>query len=103
MRAGRRLTICGPIHDAAYYAEHVVPHIDGETVRYLGNVGGAERARVMGQAAALLHPLGFEEPFGLSVVEAMVGYRRGVLAETVTDVVTSYLVDDIDWPPLNWR
>jgi hypothetical protein len=33
----------------------------------------------------------------------MVGYRRGVLAETVTDVVTSYLVDDIDWPPLNWR
>src|SRR5258706_12236681 len=84
-RAGRCLTICGPIHDAAYYAEQVAPRVDGETIRYLGNVGGAQRAEILGQAGALLHPLGFDEPFGLSVVEAMacgtpvVGYRRGAV------------------------
>jgi glycosyltransferase involved in cell wall biosynthesis len=100
-RAGRPLTICGPIHDETYYAEQVAPHVDGDAVRYLGNVGGAERARVVGQAAVLLHPLGFDEPFGLSVVEAMtcgtpvIGYRRGALAETVTDGVTGYLVADV--------
>jgi glycosyltransferase involved in cell wall biosynthesis len=99
--AGLPLTICGPIHDPVYYAEQVAPHVDGETVRYLGNIGGDERARVVGEAAALLHPLGFDEPFGLSVVEAMscgtpvVGYRRGALAETVTDGVTGYLVSDV--------
>ena len=72
-----------------------------ETVSYLGNIGGPQRAGVVGGAAALLHPLGFDEPFGLSVVEAMtcgtpvVGYRRGALAETVTDGVTGYLVSDV--------
>jgi glycosyltransferase involved in cell wall biosynthesis len=101
-RAGRPLTICGPIHDQAYYAERVAPQVDGELVSYLGNVGGAQRAEVVGRAAALLHPLGFDEPFGLSVVEAMacgtpvVGYRRGALVETVTDGVTGFLVDDVD-------
>ncbi len=101
-RLGRRLIICGPVHDEKYYAERVAPHIDGESVRYLGNIGGDDRARVLGQAAALLHPLGFDEPFGLSVVEAMacgtpvLGYRRGALPETVEDGVTGFLVDDVD-------
>jgi glycosyltransferase involved in cell wall biosynthesis len=101
-RAGRPLIICGPVHDATYYAEQVAPHVDGVAVQYLGNIGGAERARVVGRAAALLHPLGFDEPFGLSVVEAMtcgtpvVGYRRGALPETVTEGVTGYLVTDVE-------
>lgn len=101
-RAGRRLDICGPVQDETYFAERVAPHIDGETVRYVGNVGGADRARALSRAAALLHPLGFDEPFGLSVIEAMacgtpvVGYRRGALPETVDEGVTGYLVDDID-------
>jgi glycosyltransferase involved in cell wall biosynthesis len=101
-RAGRPLIICGPVQDEAYYANRVAPHVDGESVRYLGTVGGADRARVLGGAAALLHPLGFAEPFGLSVVEAMacgtpvIGYRRGALPETVVDGVTGFLVDDVD-------
>jgi glycosyltransferase involved in cell wall biosynthesis len=101
-RLDRPLIICGPVQDATYYEEHVAPHVDGELVRYLGNVGGTDRARVLGGAAALLHPLGFEEPFGLSVIEAMacgtpvVAYRRGALPETVVDGVTGFLVDGVD-------
>jgi glycosyltransferase involved in cell wall biosynthesis len=101
-QAGRRLIICGPVHDHAYHSTKIAPYIDGDRVRYLGNVGGAERARVLGQAAALLHPLGFDEPFGLAVVEAMacgtavVGYRRGALPETVIEGLTGFLVDDVD-------
>jgi len=68
---GRRLVICGIVQDARYFAEQVEPHIDGERVVFLGSVGPEQRAAVLGSAAVLLHPIAFDEPFGLSVAEAM--------------------------------
>lgn len=99
--AGRPLVICGPVQDQDYFDEQVAPHIDDRAVTYLGSIGPAERARVLGGAAALLHPIGFDEPFGLAVVEAMacgtpvVAYRRGSMAAVVDEAVTGYLADDV--------
>jgi glycosyltransferase involved in cell wall biosynthesis len=100
-RAGRPLLICGPVHDERYHAEQVLPHVDGEAVRYLGNVGPADRARILGEAAALLHPIGFAEPFGLSVVEAMtcgtpvVAFPKGSMREVIDVGVTGYLPESV--------
>ena len=57
---------------------------------------------MLGSAHALLHPIAFDEPFGLSVVESMacgtpvVAYRRGSMPEVVDDGLTGFLVDDRD-------
>ena len=97
----RPLVLCGPVQDARYFAEEVQPHLDGERVRYLGSVGEADRAAVLGSASCLLHPIAFAEPFGLSVVESMVcgtpvvAYARGSMPELVEDGVTGVLVHDI--------
>ncbi len=97
--SGRRLIICGIVQDEEYFHERVEPHIDGDAVRYLGSVAPPERAAVFGSAYAVLHPIAFAEPFGLSVVESMacgtpvVAYRRGSMPELIDDGVTGFLVD----------
>jgi glycosyltransferase involved in cell wall biosynthesis len=54
---------------------------------------------VLGSAHALLHPISFEEPFGLSVVESMacgtpvVAYKRGSMPEIIDEGVTGFVVD----------
>jgi glycosyltransferase involved in cell wall biosynthesis len=101
-RAGRTLALCGIVQDERYFAEEVEPRIDGDRVVYLGSVGPEERADVLGRSAALLHPIAFDEPFGLSVVEAMVcgtpviAFPRGSMAEIVDEGVTGFLVGGVD-------
>jgi glycosyltransferase involved in cell wall biosynthesis len=99
--AGRRLVICGIVQDARYFHERIEPQIDGDRVRYLGSVGPTLRAEVLGSAAALLHPIAFDEPFGLSVVESMacgtpvITYPRGSMPEIIDEGVTGFLVDGV--------
>ncbi len=96
--AGRRLVICGIVHDEAYFRQRIAPLVDGDRVTYLGSVGPLGRAQVLGGAAALLHPISFAEPFGLSVVESMmcgtpvIAFERGSMRELVDPGRTGFLV-----------
>ncbi|MEX0651046.1 MAG: glycosyltransferase family 4 protein [Actinomycetota bacterium] len=101
-RAGMPLTIAGIVQDAAYFAERIEPHIDGERVTYVGSVGPGDRAALLGSAVAVLHLINFEEPFGFSVVESMacgtpvVANRRGSMPELVRHGENGFLVDSLD-------
>jgi glycosyltransferase involved in cell wall biosynthesis len=71
-------------------------------VEYLGSVGPDRRADVLGGALALLHLISFDEPFGLSLVEAMacgtpvIAFDRGSMPEIIRHGETGYIVDDIE-------
>jgi glycosyltransferase involved in cell wall biosynthesis len=100
--SGRRLDMYGVIQDAAYHEAEVTTALDGASIRYHGPVGGAERTRALAEARALLHLINFEEPFGLSVIEAMacgtpvIATRRGSMPELIEDGVTGFLVDTVE-------
>jgi glycosyltransferase involved in cell wall biosynthesis len=99
--AGRRLDLYGIIQDQGYFEREVMPHVDGEQIRYLGPVGGEARLRALGKARALLHLINFDEPFGLSVIEAMacgtpvIAIDRGSMPELITPE-TGLLVGSTD-------
>jgi glycosyltransferase involved in cell wall biosynthesis len=101
-RAGRRLVVAAKIDRAdreyARTIEHVLaePHVD-----YIGEVGDAEKGRLIGGAHALLFPIDWPEPFGLVMIEAMacgtpvVAFPGGSVREVIDDGVTGFIVDDI--------
>ena len=95
---GRALDMYGIVQDSGYHEREVAPALDA-TIRYHGAVGGAARIAALGGARALLHLINFDEPFGLSVVEALacgtpvIATRRGSMPELIDDGVTGFLVD----------
>lgn len=101
-RADRRLLIAGIIQDRNYFEHEVAPHLDGSRICYLGSVGPDRRNEILGGAYALLHMINFEEPFGLSLVEAMacgtpvIGLRRGSVPEIIRHGETGFIVDGVD-------
>jgi glycosyltransferase involved in cell wall biosynthesis len=99
--AERPIVLAGIIQDQEYFESEVRPRL-GADATYVGPVGGSDRAVLLGSAAALLHPIAFEEPFGLSVVEAMacgtpvIAYRRGSMPELIHNGVNGFLVVGLD-------
>jgi glycosyltransferase involved in cell wall biosynthesis len=101
-QSARRLIMAGIVQDQNYHNEQIAPALDDRSVIYLVPGGGAARAKTLGSARALLHLINFDEPFGLSVVEALacgtpvIACNRGSMRELIDDGVTGFLVDSLD-------
>lgn len=101
-KAKKKLIISGLIQDENYFNEKVKPFINDQDIIYVGNSGPKERDLLLGEALALLHPISFDEPFGLSVAEAMfcgtpvIAFNRGSMPELIDDAKTGFLVNTVD-------
>jgi len=85
-----------------YYEREIAPLFAERNVEFLGEIGEADKDEFLGNAAALLFPVDWPEPFGLVMIEAMacgtpvVGYRRGSVSEVIRDGVSGYVVDSVE-------
>jgi glycosyltransferase involved in cell wall biosynthesis len=101
-KAGMKLIISGIIQDQKYFTERVEPFINNDDIVFLGPSGPEVRDTLLGGAYALLHPIDFEEPFGLSVAESMlcgtpvIAFNKGSMPELIVHGKTGFLVKDID-------
>lgn len=98
-----KLIIIGPTYadKHEYFEQGVKPHL-GKQIIYLGHLDQEQIVPYYQKAKALLSPIQWEEPFGLTMIEAMacgtpvVAYRRGAVPEIVLHGKTGYIVRDRD-------
>ena len=100
--AGRRLLLAGPVQPGQerFFAEAVEPHLDGDQVRWVGEVGGRAKQELFAAAAAFLMPIRWPEPFGMVMVEAMaagtpvIAFPEGSVPEVVEPGRSGLVVGD---------
>jgi glycosyltransferase involved in cell wall biosynthesis len=99
-KCNKQLILAGIIQDETYYRQHVEPYLDNIQVSYVGNVGPIRRNQLLGGASALLHPINIDEPFGLSIIEAMacgtptIAFNRGSMPELINHGENGFLVNN---------
>lgn len=100
--AGIGLRIAAKITDSIeeeYFRRVIEPQL-GDGIEFLGEVGGKAKQRLLGNAACLLNPIQWDEPFGMVMIEAMacgtpvVSTARGAAPELIDSGVTGYAVTD---------
>ncbi len=99
---GEKLIIAGEIRetDKDFLNTNVWPFVDGEQIRFVGEVGHEEKAKLYAGAKALLFPIRWNEAFGLVMPEALacgtpvIGYGNGSVPEVIDDGKTGFVVKD---------
>jgi len=103
-RAGMKLKIAAKVDkvDEDYFNRHIKPLLSQPHVEFLGEIGESDKSEFLGNAAGLLFPIAWREPFGLVMIEAMacgtptIAFRDGSVPEVLEDGVTGFIVENED-------
>jgi glycosyltransferase involved in cell wall biosynthesis len=88
--------------DQDYFETVIQPLLGTGGVEFIGEIGYPEKNDFLGNAAALLFPIAWPEPFGIVMIEAMacgtpvIAYPFGSIPEVIQDGVNGYIVPDIE-------
>jgi glycosyltransferase involved in cell wall biosynthesis len=101
-QAGMKLKIAAKVDrvDEEYFHERIEPLLDQPHVEFLGEISDKDKGAFLGQAAGLLFPIAWREPFGLVMIEAMacgtpvIAFRCGSVPEVIEDGLTGFVVDN---------
>ena len=89
-----------PRGEQRYFTEQIKPLVDGEHIQLVGEVDDNAKQDFLSEAAALLFPIDWPEPFGLVMIEAMacgtpvIAYRSGSVPEVIDHGITGFIVED---------
>jgi glycosyltransferase involved in cell wall biosynthesis len=105
LRSGMPLKIAAKVDawDKAYWEDVIRPIVEANReVEFIGEISEKEKADFLGNAAALLFPITWPEPFGMAMIEAMacgtpvVAFRQGSVPEVVDEGQSGFIVTDVD-------
>jgi glycosyltransferase involved in cell wall biosynthesis len=96
--AGMRIDVYGDAYDPQYAREQIDPRRGLPGVAIHPAISRASLWAAMARAAVVICPARWDEPFGMAAADAqatgtpVVAFRRGGLAEIISDGVTGFLV-----------
>ena len=88
--------------DEVYFRTQIKPLLEGPGVEFIGEINDEQKTQFLSDAQALLFPIDWPEPFGLSMIEAMacgtpvLAFRCGSVPEVVENGITGAVVDSMD-------
>ena len=99
---GVKLTIAGEIREAdkEFLDKEVFPYVDGEKIKFIGEVGHEEKNKLFSEADAVLFPSRWIEAFGLVLIEALacgtpvIALDNGAVSEVLRDGKTGFIVEN---------
>jgi glycosyltransferase involved in cell wall biosynthesis len=102
--AGMPLRIAAKIDEAdrGYFESEISDLLADSDVEFVGEIGEQDKTDFLGNAAALLFPIDWPEPFGLVMIESMacgtpvIAFRGGSVAEIIDEGVTGMVVESIE-------
>jgi glycosyltransferase involved in cell wall biosynthesis len=103
-RVGIPLIMAGKVDpvDEEFFREQVLPHVDGEFIKFQGEANHNQKNNLMGRAVATLFPITWREPFGLVMIESMaagtpvIGMAMGSVPEVITNDVSGFVCNNVD-------
>jgi len=103
LRSEMRLKIAAKVDrvDQGYFEQKIKPALNNPLIEFIGEIGNSDKQEFLGNAAALLFPIEWPEPFGLVMIEAMacgtpiIAYSNGSVPEVVIPGVSGFLVRNV--------
>ena len=105
-KTGRRLLIAGNYSTEGeagqYWTEAILPHLNKDGIEYVGTVDDVQKNHLLGQAAAMIVPIEWDEPFGIVFTEALacgtpvISSPKGALPEIVRQGIEGYLINNLE-------
>ncbi len=105
LRSGKKLKIAAKVDrvDQQYWETEIRPLVEAhDSIEYIGEVNEEQKAVLLGNAAALVFPIDWPEPFGLVMIEALscgtpvIAWKNGSVPEVMEDGISGRVVQSID-------
>lgn len=101
-RSGLPLKIAAKVDraDDEYYKTTIEPLLSQAHVEFIGEIGEHQKSEFLGNAAGLIFPIAWREPFGLVMIEAMacgtpvIAFENGSVPEVIEHGVTGFIVQN---------
>ncbi|MGH9715573.1 MAG: glycosyltransferase family 4 protein [Candidatus Acidiferrales bacterium] len=103
-KSGVELRIAAKVDrvDQQYFDQVIRPLLNHPLVQFIGEISDQDKDEFLGNALAMLTPINWPEPFGISMIEALacgtpvIAFARGSVPEVIDESKSGFIVGTVE-------